>query len=152
MGWSSCFRAIDGLPRQHWEPPILVLQTPPIPLAPPLTPCHFQRIRTLLNRLLKYIIWFWWNFTLLNFKTSLSIKEGKYTLYWIKRAKNRIMFPFTWEMKKKHSYRQFSHLSALLMTVSTLPFRILALTQSLHLCYLKTHSENNVLGQEFWEY
>ena len=45
----------------------------------------------------------------------------------------------------------FHMLSALLMTISTLSFRILANTELLGptLCYLKTHSENNMLGQEF---
>ena len=37
----------------------------------------------------------------------------------------------------------FHILSALLMTISTMPFRIL------YLCYLKTPSENNMLEQEF---
>ena len=45
----------------------------------------------------------------------------------------------------------FHMLSALLMRISTLPFRILALTElvDLYLCYLKMHSENNMLGREF---
>ena len=46
----------------------------------------------------------------------------------------------------------FYMLSALLMTISTLSFRVLALNTEfvgLYLCYLKTHSENNMLGQDF---
>ena len=46
----------------------------------------------------------------------------------------------------------FHMLSALLMIISTLPYsNTTSNTElvSLYLCYFKTHSEKNVLGQEF---
>ena len=62
------------------------------------------------------------------------------------------MFPFTWEMKKNHSYRQFSRAK---YPVNDNKHTTLSNSSSntdlvsLHLSYLKTHSENNMLGQEF---